>query len=109
MEGKIDRRAAKAAWREREQGWAVVSVRIGARVWVKLTPDAGALENRLSFILKQGGTGLAPGMGAAWGEAGELQFDVLEQLDGELSDLARDRVGAARLSHWEAALGAQRW
>lgn len=109
MTSKEDRRAAKAAWRERKQEWAVVSVQIGVRVWVKLTPDPAALENRLRFMLKQGGTGLAPGMAAAWAEAGELRFAVLERLDTELSELARERIGAARLAHWETTVPAHRW
>ncbi|GKY89068.1 hypothetical protein [Sinisalibacter aestuarii] len=109
MGGKLDRRAAKAAWRERKADWAVTSMRIGDSVWVKLTPDPVALENRLRFMLKQGGAGLAPGMVAACKAHGEVNFEVLERLDADLSDLARERVGEARLAHWQAALGARRW
>jgi hypothetical protein len=104
---KAARRAAKTAWRERAPGWAVVSVRIGARRWVRLTPDAGALENRLGFMLRQGGGyGLAPGMAAAYGAGGALAVTEVERLDAALSVFARERVGTERLAHWAQALDA---
>lgn len=105
MGDKIDRRAAKVAWRARKGDWAVVSVRIGAQTWLKLTPDPLAFENRMRFGLRQGGAGLAPGMAAAWRDAGTAEFVVLERLDTELGEMARARIGAARLAHWQAETG----
>lgn len=104
---KAARRAAKSAWSERKSAWAVVSVTIGPRVWVKLTPDAGALENRLGFMLRQGGgRGLAPGMAEAYAARPEPIFTTCETLKDDLGEMARERIGAARLAHWAEALGA---
>lgn len=105
---KENRRAAKTAWREREERWEIVAIRIGAQVWVRLTPNAAALENRIGFMLRTGGgRGLAAGMAAGYAEAGEMRCEVVERLDEDLSPLARERVGAARLAHWAEALGAR--
>jgi hypothetical protein len=108
MSGGIDKRAAKVAWRARKADWAVVSVRIGARTWLKLTPDPAAYENRMRFMLRQGGAGLAPGMAAAWRDAGAAAFTVLERLDPELGEMARARIGGERLAYWQAETGAAR-
>lgn len=106
MSAKMDRKAAKAAWLERKEDWSVIAVRIGESVWVTLKPDAKALENRLGFMLRQGGE-TTPGMRAAYAEAGELRVEVLERLDEDLSPMARERVGDERLEHWAAELGAR--
>jgi hypothetical protein len=107
MGDKIDRRAAKTAWRERKADWAVVALRIGGRTWLKLTPEPEAFGNRMRFMLRQGGgAGLAPGMAEAWRQAGAVEIDVLERLDPALPEISRERVGAARLDHWQGVLGA---
>lgn len=106
MREKSDRRAAKAAYRERRQDWAICAVTIGDQAWVTLKPDAGALENRLGFMLRQGSEA-APGMGSAYAQAGEVALEVVERLDPKLSDMARERVGEARLAYWAQALGAK--
>lgn len=105
VNGKADRRAVKAAYRERKQDWSICAVRIGGQAWVKLHPDPRAFENRIGFSLRQRGAP-APGMLAAWDSAGEVTVEVLERLDPKLSEMARERVGEARLAHWAAALGA---
>lgn len=102
----VDKRAAKTAWRERKADWAVVAVHIGKAVWVKLTPTPEALENRLGFMLRQGGAGLPREMAAAVRDGGSLRLEVVERLDPKLSDLARERVGEERLDHWRETLGA---
>lgn len=108
MSQKADRKAAKSAYAERKEVWAVIAVRIGAAVWVTLKPDAKALENRLGFMLRQGGES-APGMRAAYGEAGTLEVEVLERLDEDLSPMARERVGEERLAAWAEELAARRF
>ncbi len=108
MISKEDRRAAKQAWRERKEDWAICAIRIGEAVWVSLTPDAKALENRISFMLRQGSEPVQ-GMKSAHAEAGALSFEVLERLDPELSPMARERVGDERCAHWANTLSAQRF
>lgn len=101
-----DRRAAKTAWRERRLDWAIVAVRIGAGVWLKLTPDPAAFENRTRFMLRQG-NGPGRDMQAAWEGARAVTVEVVERLDPDLTEFARERAGAARLEHWAEALGAR--
>lgn len=102
---KASRKAAKAAWAERRANWTIVAVRIGDRAWVTLTPDPAALERRLGFGMRTGAGG-APGMRAAYGEAGAVNVEALERLDTELSPLARERIGKERLAVWRERLGA---
>ncbi len=106
MISKENRRAAKQAWLERKEVWAICEVRIGAASWVSLTPDAKALENRIGFMLRQRSEPVQ-GMKSAYAEAGEMRFEVLEWLDLELSPMARERIGAGRLEHWSAELSAR--
>ena len=102
----MDKRAAKAAYREKPQDWAICAVRIGAAAWVTLKPDVSALENRLGFMLRQGGEA-APGMRAAYAVAGAVTVEAVERLDPKLSALARETLAEARLAHWAGALGAR--
>lgn len=106
---KAARQAAKRAWREREAQWQIVALRIGPGVWLRLTPDAGALENRLRFMLRQGGGGLAPAIRSAHAEARNFTLERLERLRSDLTPLARERIGKARLAHWAERLGAGRF
>ncbi len=100
------RRAAKTAWRERKQDWVICAVRIGGSVWVELTPDARALENRIGFMLRQGSEA-APGMRAAYAAEGALSFEIVEKLEEDLSPFARERIGDERLKYWSAQLSAR--
>jgi hypothetical protein len=99
------RRAAKAEYRERKQGWAIVAVKIGGQVWVTLSPNPQALENRLGFMLRQG-AGPVAAMNEAYKEAGAVELELLKKLDEELSPLARERVGKEKLAYWAERLGA---
>lgn len=101
---KLDRRTAKVAWRERKLDWAIAAVRIGDQVWVKLTPDPAAYENRIRFMLRQG-AGPSRDMQAAWSAVQSVTVETVERLDPDLSDLARERIGEARLTHWTETLG----
>lgn len=101
-----DRRAAKTTWRERRLDWAIVAVRIGDAVWLKLTPDPAAFENRTRFMLRQG-HGPGRDMQTAWEAAQAVTVEVMERLDPDLTEFARERVGAARLAHWAGTLDAR--
>lgn len=103
-----DRRAAKAAWRERGADWTICALRIGDAVWLKSVPDAGAFERRIGFSLRSGGPA-APGMAAAYARAGAVTVEVVERLDPELSDMARETLLETRLADWAERLGARRF
>lgn len=104
----IDKRAARAAWKEREADWAICAVRIGAAVWVKCVSDPAAFERRMSFMLRTGqGRGAAPGMMEAFREAGGVTVEVVERLDTDLSDMARETAAKDRLAHWAQRLDAR--
>lgn len=107
---KENRRAAKAAWIERKADWSICAVRVGDAVWVKSTSDPAALERRLSFMLRTGGSNGAPaGMQAAYREAGAVRVEVVERMDEDLSPMARDTAVKERLAHWVETLGATRF
>jgi hypothetical protein len=99
----IDKRAARATWKEREVVWCIYAARIGGQCWVGVTSDLTAARNRLAFSLKMGKAPVAA-MQAAWD--GALEVDELERLDPELSDLRRGDVAKERRAAWAAELGA---
>lgn len=110
MSSKDQRRAARTAYVEREQTWAIVAFRFGAACWITLTTDQRALENRLGFTLRQGQARIGT-MQGAWEAAGrpEVSAEVLETLKSDLSPMARETLAEARLDHWGASLGATRF
>ncbi|MGI3167756.1 hypothetical protein ACRARG_01300 [Pseudooceanicola sp. C21-150M6] len=99
----IDRKAARYAWKDRAEVWTVYAARTGGQVWVGVTNDIAAIENRLGFTLKLGDC-RAKGMQAAWD--GTLTIEPLEDLDPTLGPLARQDVIKARRAHWCAELSA---
>ncbi|MEC7762227.1 MAG: hypothetical protein VX874_10000 [Pseudomonadota bacterium] len=104
---KDQKRAAKAAWGERKADWSICAVRVGDAVWVKGVSDPAALERRLSFMLRTGGSNGAPaGMQAAFHEAGVISVEVVEKLDEDLSAMARETAMKDRLAHWAETLNA---
>lgn len=105
---KEDRRAAKVAWRERERQWSIVCVTIGTTRWLRLTADPAALERRLGFSFRSG-AGAPQLLIPAYKKAGTHKVEVVEELDADLSDMARDTLAEARLAHWEKAFSAKRF
>ncbi|MBV7409582.1 hypothetical protein [Maritimibacter sp. DP1N21-5] len=105
---KADRRAAIDAYKERKADWCLVAIRIGQAIWVKVVADPAAFERRMSFTLRTGSAPL-PAMGAAYRESPDVSVKVLERLDEDLSDMARDTMIKARLKYWMAELGAGRF
>lgn len=103
------RKAAIAAWKERPLNAGIYAFRqAGGGVWVGASPALGAVENRLRFVLRTGGS-VPADLAATWAEsAGEgFVFEVLERLDPELSPMARDRELKERLSIWRDRLAAR--
>jgi len=99
----MDKRAARSAWKDRDTEWTVYAARTGGRVWVGVTSDLRAIENRLSFTLRIGDC-RTRGMQAAYD--GTLTLEQLETLDDTLGPLARQDAIKARRAHWCAELGA---
>lgn len=111
-----DRRAAINAYKEQKTAAGVFAIhcqtgeggQTGALVWVGKAPNLDTIENRYWFSLRLG-THPNAGLQAAWTAHGEAAFsiEILEQLDDDISDIARPRVLKERAAHWCATLGAQ--
>ncbi|GGE26367.1 hypothetical protein GCM10011360_13430 [Primorskyibacter flagellatus] len=99
----IDKRAAREAWKQRQDEWTVFAARTGGRTWVGVSADLSAMENRLAFTLKTGSC-RAKGMQSAWD--GTLSLEALEKLDPDLGPLARAEAIRERRTHWAAILDA---
>ncbi|WP_375691467.1 hypothetical protein [Pseudooceanicola sp. LIPI14-2-Ac024] len=99
----VDKRAARAAWKDRTEAWVIYAARTGGQVWVGISNDVAAAENRLGFTLRQGQCRV-PGMQAAFDDT--LDVEVLEELDPELGPMARQEVARVRRDAWAAELGA---
>ncbi|MDE3028137.1 MAG: GIY-YIG nuclease family protein, partial [Paracoccaceae bacterium] len=105
----IDRKAAIAAYKERDADAGVFAFRCtsSGQVWVGPTPTLSTIENRIRFTLRTGGNrtkGLPEAWAAAAGEG--FTFEVLERIDPELSAMHRDVELKARTAVWRAKLGA---
>ncbi|WP_172296606.1 GIY-YIG nuclease family protein [Pseudoruegeria sp. HB172150] len=101
----MDRRAAKAEWKEKKPDAGIYALRIGGRVWVGAAMRLGAAESRMGFAARMGGLPNAEAQ-AAYAAAGELAFEVLETFDEEISQMKRERLLKERLAHWVEELGA---
>lgn len=101
---RAHRQAAIDAYKERKADWAIVAVRIGTSTWLKAVADPAAFERRMSFTLRTG-SALTPDMAAAFRDAGQFSLDILERLDPELSDMARETRIKDRLAHWSTEIG----
>jgi len=104
-----ERRAAVAAYKERETSAGVYAVRCAPteQVWVGTAPDVETIRNRIWFQLRMAASPHRD-LQAAWTAHGAdgLSFEVLERLDEEPLAYARDAALKARLAHWRAALDA---
>lgn len=99
----IDKRAARTAWKQRDEEWTVYAARTGGGTWVGVTSDIKAMENRLGFTLRAGSCHTT-GMQNAYD--GTLSVEPLEVLDADLGPLLRQEAIRDRRAHWCAALNA---
>lgn len=99
------RKAARADWLDRDIDAGIYALRFPSSVWVGAAPRLSAAENRLRFTLEQGLERNA-GLAAAWAAEGPFRFEVLEELDADLSQMRRARLLKERLAFWQAELGA---
>ncbi|MBC2776578.1 GIY-YIG nuclease family protein [Parasphingopyxis marina] len=107
-----ERKAAIAAYREREIATGVFALRFAgeARVWVGGAKEIAGTENRLRFSLR-GGAYPRPALQRAWNAWGEaaFAFEILEllELEEDVTDFVRSARLASRLTHWREALAAE--
>ena len=106
-----DRKAAVAAYKEREVEGGIYAVRCVAsgEVWVGGAPDLSKIQNRLWFTLRQG-TNTHRSLQSTWHAhgAGAFSFEIIERLDVEEIGYVRDRIMRERLVHWAEQLRAVR-
>lgn len=106
----IDRKAAIAAYKERNTIAGIYVVRCAAsgQAWVGQAPNLETIRNRIWFSLRQG-SHTCRSLQAAWtahGEAG-LSFGECERLEDEESDYVRSALLKERLLHWRDELKAE--
>ena len=104
-----ERKAAIAAYKERERAAGVFAVRCTAtgECWVGKAPDVRTIRNRLWFGLGQG-TSPKRALQAAFRRHGEaaFTFEVLEVIDPKLGSYAATQALDERFAHWRTELGA---
>lgn len=105
----IDKRAAKAAYRERKPAAGIYAVRCTAtgQVWVGHTPTLETVQNRLWFMLRQNGHPDAA-LQRAWNErnGAGFAFEELERVKEDDLSFAGDGALKDRAASWRATLGA---
>jgi hypothetical protein len=109
MNSTIDKKAAKAAYRERKSTAGIYAVRCGAsgQIWVGHTPTLEAIRNRVWFSLRQANNPDA-GLQRAWTAHGgdSFTFEVLEQVKDDDLSYAGDGALKKRAAFWRTKLGA---
>jgi hypothetical protein len=104
------RKAAMAAYKERktEGGIYAVLCRPLNQRWIGRTADLEKIQNRLWFVLRQGGSPHTT-LQAAWNAHGANAFalEVVERIDEEPLSFVRERVFVERLAHWRQVHGAE--
>ena len=104
-----DRKAAKAAYKERKTVAGIYSVRCrpSGQIWVGRAPDVDTMQNRLWFTLRFGNDPHRS-LQAAWTThgAGSFTFEILERLKEEDLPYIRQDLLKGRLAHWQVALEA---
>jgi hypothetical protein len=105
----IDRRAAKAAYREHKSVAGIYAVRcaVTGRVWVGHTPNLDAVQNRIWFTLRQKNHPDAA-LQRAWNAQGGVgfAFEELERVKDEDLSAVGDGELRKRAAAWRDKLGA---
>ena len=104
-----ERRAARAAYKERKAAAGVYAVRCApsGEVWVGQAPDLATVWNRIAFSLRAGGNPHRA-LQAAWNAHGApaFAFEALERLEEETLNFARRAALNERAVFWRKILGA---
>ncbi len=105
-----DRRAAVAAYKERKAvaGIYALHCRANGMRWTGRAADLEKIENRLSFMLRQGASPYSTLQEAMrMHGADSFDYEEIERLDDEPVAYVRERILKDRLAHWCAALQAE--
>lgn len=106
----IDRKAAKAAYREQTTVAGIYAVRCAAsgQVWVGAAPNLTTIQNRIWYSLRHISTTFRS-LQAAWNEHGadSFTFEELEHLPDDINPLLRRDELKKRAAHWQEELGAE--
>jgi len=109
MGSKIDRKAITREYKTRQspRGIFVVRCTASAEVWVGSSSNLDGARNRIWFSLRTGCDQNAA-LQTSWTAHGEPAFDyeILEKLADEVSELRTGDVLKERESYWLAQLGA---
>lgn len=106
---RTNRKAAREAAKDAKRDAGVFAFRDAAGgLWVGKSPTLASAENRLRFMLRQGGGMLPATLKSAWASAGGegFTFEVLDRLDPETPDLLLADELKARAADWRERLGA---
>jgi hypothetical protein len=105
-----NRKAAKAAYKERQSVTGIYTVRCipTGQVWVGAAPNLETIQNRIWFALRHGDRSFL-GLQAACREHGieNLAFEELERFDDDVNPLMRKDLLKARAAHWQETLQAE--
>jgi hypothetical protein len=105
-----NRKAAKAAFKERKGAAGIYAVRCipTRQVWVGAAPNLETIQNRIWFALRHGDRSFLD-LQAARREHGieNLTFEELERFDDDVNPLMRKDLLKARAAHWQETLQAE--
>ena len=105
----MNRKQAIRDFKERKPARRIFAVRCNAdsQTWVGSSPNLPAWRNSLWFSLRSGGYP-DQALQQAWNTHGEsaFQFEILEQLDDDVSPLALGDLLKQKKQHWIQQLGA---
>jgi hypothetical protein len=105
----VDKKAAKAAYKEEAVVAGIYAVRCAAsgQVWVGHAPNLGKIENRIWFTLRHGNHP-SRSLQEAWRTHGAeaFTFEELERLEEEELAYVRAAQLKERAAHWRTKLDA---
>lgn len=106
MDGS-ERKAARAAYKERKQSAGIYAVRCKAsgQAWIGATPNLDSIRNRIWFTLRVG-SNLNSELQRAWKSHGSdgFGFEILERFEDDETDYVRDALLKERAAHWRTEL-----
>jgi hypothetical protein len=106
------RKAAIREYKERKTARGIFAIRCEptGSVWVDSAMDLRAAENRIWFTLRLGDVQLDPTIAAEFGTHGRdaFSFEILEQLDDDVSPIALRDLLKEKKRHWLDALPARK-
>jgi len=107
---KTDRKAARAAYKQRKAPAGIYAVRFSNSdgVWVGKTADVTKIANRIRFTLDLG-TSPRKSLQQAWNHHGAMNFvfEELERLGDDVDEISHERLLKDKLAQWRERLDAE--